>query len=211
MPQDVILLDLGGVLVNVVSVQRLSELLGGQPSDIAALWSRSPSLRRYEGGQCDRDAFAHDIVQELGLPLSPEAFMAEFDQFLQGLYPGAQALLQELAQTGRTLACLTDTNPSQWASLCARTGLDRYFERCFLSYQLGATKPHPSVYRAVQTALGCAPGAIHYFDDHPANVSAGLRAGMDAHEVRGVDGLRRALASLGLLTDGLPPAGPAGA
>ena len=84
----------------------------------------------------------------------------------------------------------------------ARTGLDRHFERCLLSYQLGATKPHPSVYRAALAGLHCAPGAIHYFDDNPANVAAGLRAGMDAHEARSVDGLRRKLRALGLLCAG---------
>ena len=191
----VILLDLGGVLVEVVSVQRLTELFGGLKTreEIARAWSASKSLRLFESGQCSQAAFAAAIVKELRLPIKPEAFIADFELFLKGFYPGARQLLEKLRSSGCILACLTDTNALQWCSLCKRSAIDQYFSRCFLSYELGATKPAASVYQKVINQLNCNPKDIFYFDDNAANVHAGMQMGMTAFQVTGVEELQQEL------------------
>lgn len=197
----VILLDLGGVLVEVVSVQRLCELMkdAAPHEEIAERWLKSRCLNLFESGQLDRYDFARGILEELRLDMLPDEFMAEFDLFLKGFYPGAEMLLEELVRSGHRLNCLTDTNTSQWSSLCKRTAIDQHFNHCFLSYEIGMTKPDPGVYRHVIGVLGCAPGEILYFDDREDNVNAGKNAGMESHLVEGVDGLRQRLSDLGLI------------
>jgi HAD superfamily hydrolase (TIGR01509 family) len=197
----IVLMDLGGVLVEVASARRISQLSGGTLDEAraAALWARSPALAAFERGACAPEAFARAVVAELGLSVSPEDFLAAFAGFLTGLYPGARALLEELGRGPHPLACLTDTNPVQWDSLCRRTGVDGYFQAHFLSWRIGHTKPDPAAYRAVIDALGCPPDQIAYFDDNPANVAAGAWAGMLARRAVGVDGLRAQLEGLGLL------------
>lgn len=197
----ILLMDLGGVLVEVASARRISQLSGGALDEAraGALWAGSPALAAFERGACEPEAFARAVVAELGLPLGPEDFLAEFAGFLTGLYPGARALLDRLARGPHTLACLTDTNPVQWDSLCRRTGVDGYFKRHFLSWRIGRVKPDPAVYRVVIDALGCPPDQIAYFDDNPANVAAGARAGMLARRAVGVAGLTEALTGLGLI------------
>ena len=198
MKPPIILLDLGGVLIDVVSAQRLSVMMGLPVAVAAEKWAGANYLRLFEQGQCTEDAFAAGIVKELGLALPPDAFMEAFRLFLAGLYPGAEALLRSIP-AGYTLACLTDTNSAQWSSLCRRTGVDRYFRHHFLSYQIGQLKPHPAVFRHVIGALACPAADILYFDDRQANVQAGLDAGMRAYQVQGVAGLRETLSTLGVL------------
>lgn len=197
----IILLDLGGVLIEVVSMQRLGELMkGAMPHDeVAERWSKSRYLRLFESGRCGRDEFARGIVEEICLDMPPDEFMAEFDLFLKGFYPGAETLLGELERSGYRLACLTDTNAFQWSSLCRRTAIDRYFGRCFLSYEIGTTKPDPGVYRHVIEGLGCGLGEILYFDDREDNVRAGEKAGMKSYLAEGVGGLSQRLRELKLI------------
>ena len=201
MSDRLILLDLGGVLIEVVSAQRLAVLMDPPVTaeEAAKRWSHSKYLALFESGRCSRDEFAEGVVRELHLSIPPDAFMDEFDLFLRGFYPGAEALLQKLARSRHTLACLTDTNCSQWASLCKRLSIDQYFQHCLLSYQIGRQKPDAKVYQSVIRSLSCSPEKIVYFDDREANVQAGLRAGMESYRVDGVCSLEQKLMDLNLL------------
>lgn len=200
MESRIILFDLGGVLIEVVSVQKLSERMPSYTTnEIARLWSNSKWLDLFESGGCDRETFSHEIVRELGLHLSPEIFMKEFCLFLKGFYPGAEKLLKKLSRSPHILACLTDTNPSQWNHLCRRTSINQYFTNCFLSYQIGKRKPDPEVYRAVLDSFACDPKKILYFDDRDQNVEAGRKVGMEAYRVEGVSELEYKLKELNLL------------
>lgn len=193
-----ILFDLGGVLVEVDSANRLSALTGCPLKEISTKWSNSEYLKRFESGQCDEGAFAEGIVNELSLPISPQEFLCEFSLFLKGFYPGGAELLESLRDR-YILACLTDTNPLQWDSMCRRFSVDRYFQRHFLSFEIGSIKPEPKVYEHVLHALDCAPSEIVYFDDRAANVQAGISAGMTAHRVDGVSELKVKLKELALI------------
>ncbi len=72
-PFDVIVFDLGGVLVELGGVTRMLELLSHRLS-VEELWTRwltSPSVRAFETGQCDAEAFAHALLAEFELAISP--------------------------------------------------------------------------------------------------------------------------------------------
>ena len=205
MHPTVILFDLGGVLLDVVSARRLSTLMEERLpiEEVARRWTQSKYLKLFESGQCGSMAFAAGVMEELGLHMPAEAFLAEFERFIAGFYPGAPALLKAIPGS-YTMACLTDTNEIQWRSLCARVSIDRYFKHTFLSYEIGHMKPNPQVYAHVIQKLGCAPGQILYLDDNPANVEAGREAGMQAQRTVGLSEVRAALEGAGiLLTDHL--------
>ncbi len=200
MKPNVILFDLGGVLIEVVSEKRLFELIGGRMTldEVSKKWSNSDDLALLESGLTDATAFAKSVIEDFDLALSPEAFLSEFSLFPKDFLPGAKELLEEAA--GRyTLACLTDTNAPQWESLSLRISLDRYFSKHFLSYEIGKRKPDPAVYSKVVEALACDPFSIFYFDDKEANVEAGKRAGLHAYQVCGVSELQAKMKDLGLI------------
>jgi len=54
------------------------------------------------------------------------------------------------------------------------------FRPRLFSCDLGATKPHPSVYATVLEGLAAAPASVTFVDDRPDNVDAARRAGFHA-------------------------------
>lgn len=196
----ILLFDLGGVLVDVVSVDRLTAILDDKKSreEVAQLWVNSKYLRLFESGMCTKEQFANGAIEELGLPLSASTFLQEFAQFTSSLYSGVEKLLRKLMRK-HTLACLSDTNALQWQVMCEKMELETYFKYIFLSFEIGKLKPDEAVYAHVLQTLQCDPAQIYYFDDRAANVKAGAAAGMNAFQVEGAEMLAETLLSLGLV------------
>ena len=197
---EVLLFDLGGVLVDFVGFERLNLLLD-EPSDDTAIrkrWIESEALRRFESGQISPAEFAQLFVTEWQLSASPDDFLHLFSDWSRGLYPGADRLLQRLQRTHR-LACLSNSNrvhgPSQ------RRWLDGFVDHFFFSYEMGLAKPDPAIFARTIRRLAVAPIRIAYFDDTTVNVKAATDAGMSAHLVMGVSELSTTLKRLGVLSD----------
>jgi putative hydrolase of the HAD superfamily len=191
--------DLGGVLAEYVGTQRLLALMR-DPVDAAELyriWLFSPAVRAFESGRVSAITFACDIIEELGLGIGPDAFLKEFEDFVTGYYPGADALLQKLAAR-RPLALLSNTNYLQWDKLCRTSGIHRLFRRIFLSYKTGLLKPDAEAFLHVIRELRCAPEDILFFDDNPHNVRGALDACMRAERVDGFAELRETVGRMGL-------------
>jgi len=195
---DVLLFDLGGVLVETSGVAELQRLAG--VTDAAALRRRlvaSPAFVRFETGRCSAEDFARDFLAEWGLGLAPEAFLQLFASWVKA--PAADTL-ELLAGLRRryTLACLSSTNAVHWRRVLGERGLRDALDRHFASHELGLLKPGAEIYARAAQELGCEPAAIVFFDDAPENVAGARAAGMEAHLVAGCSQLRPTLAGLGL-------------
>jgi hypothetical protein len=76
---EMVVFDLGGVLLQLRGVPSMRELSGVSSDD--ELWSRwlgCPWVRRFETGTCSDKDFARGVVDDWGLPISPAAFLDEF-------------------------------------------------------------------------------------------------------------------------------------
>ncbi|MBM3226795.1 MAG: hypothetical protein FJZ47_23775 [Candidatus Tectomicrobia bacterium] len=122
---QVILFDLGGVLVEVDSIPALQRMLGTHLAP-EAIWERwltaSHWVRTFESGQCTPEAFATGIVTEWGLNVVAAAFLENFRTWPTRLLPGVHALLASLAPRF-TLACLSNTNDVHWTHIRDTLGL----------------------------------------------------------------------------------------
>jgi len=196
---SIILLDLGGVLVNVTVLKQLRAMMPEiSEEEIARRWNYE-TLRTLEEGRCTPQEYGARAAAELGLSMTAEEYLEKFALFPEGFYPGAKEVLHRLRRAGHTLACLTDTSIVQWQSLHQRIGLDTYFDHCFLSYEIGKTKPSDEPDAYVLSRLGCSAEEIYYFDDRPNNIEAGIRAGMKTYRVEGTAELEKKLEELGLI------------
>lgn len=192
-----IIFDLGGVLVENVTLSALGALLP-EPCDAEVLrrrWLTSASVRAFELGRSDPPAFAVDFIAEWGLELSSDALLAEFATWPRDFFPESLDLIAEL-RARHVVACLTNCNQLHWAKLGGFAG---QFDAVFSSHLLGRIKPDREIFETVLGLLAVEPCQVYYFDDSPACVDAAGKLGILAHLVDGPTACRQILEAGGLV------------
>lgn len=193
------LLDLGGVVVELSGVDEFGAMVGaGDAASVWRTWLCSPAVRRFERGLCDVDTFAEEIVAELRLRVSPDYFRARFATWPGQLYPGAHALVARL-RAALPVGCLSNTNDLHWQGRMRELGLHGAFDHYFLSHRIGMLKPDEDIFRHVLDVLGVAPAELLFLDDNQLNVDGARALGIDAHLAQGLDQARALLIARGLL------------
>jgi putative hydrolase of the HAD superfamily len=196
---EVVLFDLGGVLVE----------LEGPPVPHAwtdavreqELWDRwlsCPWVQRFERGGCDVREFAAGVVETWGLRVEPEVFTEHLRSWPRGLFPEAEPLVREVAQSAR-VGCLSNTNELHWDGQLDADLLRGFFPgAAFASHELGCVKPEREIYECALTELSVAPERVLFLDDSARNVAGAEAVGLHARRARGPSEARAALAEFGL-------------
>lgn len=198
--KTVLLFDVGGVLVDWDGTTPLIELTEGRLSAEQArrFWMEFESLKPFETGRGDGLDFAQAAVRELGLDMTPQAFLEAFDSWMQGPFPGALELIERIRPEYRR-AVLSNSNPIHWRRLIEDYGLAAPFETLFVSFELGQRKPDAAAFQAVFESLGQPAEDFIFFDDNPECIDAAQALGMRAIQIRGLAQLSAALEELGAL------------
>lgn len=193
-----ILFDIGGVLVALDGTRSLAALLGLEPhhGTIHDLWMRSPSVVAHETGKMGAAEFAAGVVADLELPVTGDDFLREFCCWPKGLLPGALELLDDIPRSYK-VAALSNTSAVHWSSIMAM-GLAGRFEQTYLSHEIGHMKPASEAYAIALEGMGMRPSEVLFLDDGARNVDAARRHGMHAHQVKGPEEARAALAEYGV-------------
>ena len=196
---EVLLFDLGGVLVDFAGFRELGRLLPGglDRAAVRARWIASPLVQRFERAEITPQQFARGVIDELHLGLSPNEFLDAFVEWARGPYPGARSLLRRLGEAYR-LACLSNSN--ELHTPLHRRSMEPLMEKYYFSDELGAVKPEPEIYLHVIADLDVAPARIGFFDDTPVNVQAARDVGITAFRVDGIEALEAQLSRLGVLS-----------
>ena len=194
-----VLLDMGGVLVELGGERPFLEMIGGGigAEEMWRRWLASPCVRAHETGRMETLDFAQEAVREFGLSVSPGEFLEHFTGWLQGPFEGAHELLDELAGRHRT-AILTNLSAVHWP-IAEAYGLFGKVERVIASYRVGAIKPDRDFFAIALAELGADTAGAVFLDDNVVNVEGARAFGLEAYVVRGVDETRACLQELGLL------------
>ena len=196
---DAILFDLGGVIVELVGVERMMQWCPALP-DTETLWKRwlaSPAVRGFETGRTKRDEFARAVIDEFALPIEGTAFLDEFALWPRRMYEDAPALLAELRPRYR-LASLSNTNELHWERFTREWDLPSHFHENFPSYAVGRLKPDADYFEHVLETLGVPARNALFIDDNAITVEAAARVGIVARRAVGPTGVRAVLGELGL-------------
>jgi len=196
-----VLLDMGGVLVELGGERPFLEMIGGDVSaeEMWRRWLASPSVRAHETGRMETLVFAEEAVREFSLSVGPAEFLAHFTGWLNGPFEGAHGLLDELAGHHRT-AILTNISAVHWP-IAEGYGLFEKVERVVASYRIGAIKPDRDFFEIALAELGAtAPEAV-FFDDNLVNVEGARACGIEAYVVRGPGEVRARLVELGFFPE----------
>ncbi len=138
---EIVLFDLGGVLVEPQGVLVMREVAGIE-SD-GELWRRWLTCRwvqAFESGQCSGVDFAHGVVQDWQLSLSPSDFLERYRTWPVGSFPGAEDLVREVKRHIPT-GCLSNTNALRWKAQASAWPWIDLFDPRFLSFEMGVLKP----------------------------------------------------------------------
>jgi glucose-1-phosphatase len=196
---DVVLFDLGGVLIEFGGVGPMKELAGIETDD--ELWHRWLTcrwVRSFERGHCSADDFATGMVGDWGLAVEPDAFLAAFESWPGGTLAGAEALLDRVRRVVPA-GCLSNTNALHWDKNFGQWPILDAFDFRFLSFELGIVKPDRALFDRVAQLLPAPPERVLFLDDNAINVDGAVAAGFVACQVRGVDEARAALVAAGVL------------
>ncbi len=184
--------DLGGVLVRFDDTRLRSAL---RPDVVVDEWWRfvlhSAAYRGFETGRASLD----DVVAA-GRPLfrpdvTDDEVVAAIADWPSRPHDRAFDALARARATGLPVVLLSNTNPLHWGVLEPRFAA--WLDDVFLSYRVGALKPDPAIYAAVEAKLGVAPDGLCFFDDLEHNVAVARARGWQAHRVDGPDDVLAAL------------------
>ncbi|GAB6096324.1 HAD family phosphatase [Desulfatiferula olefinivorans] len=200
MNEPTLIFDLGGVFIELTGVSQMREWTGHRLSvdELWSIWLHSEAVRRFESGLLDPRSFAQGVIDDYALSIDIDVFLDHFSSWSNHLFPGSRRLLSALSER-YTLASLSNTNAIHWTNLCERFGIDRYFHHNFPSHQIGRVKPAIDTFTYVIDQLDSPAEQIFFFDDHPDNIASARQAGLNAHQVVGLDDLNRTLSSLSLI------------
>jgi putative hydrolase of the HAD superfamily len=195
---DVLLFDLGGVLIDFSGFEEMRRLLPrvSDRSEIRDRWIRSESVQLFERGDITPESFARRLVEEFHLELSAEEFLREFVSWARGPYPGALSLLRRLQNTHR-IACLSNSN--ELHTPIHRASIHPHVDTFYFSDEIGLVKPDREIFDHVIHDLAVSPRRIAFFDDTMINVEAAREVGLNAFSVDGIVEVEAQLQRLGLI------------
>lgn len=197
MTVEVVLFDLGGVVIRLSGAPELLEWRGEDLPAVVDRWMTCPWVRQFESGRCGPDEFATGFIDSWELPVGEQRFLEVFRRLPVEIYAGVRETIENLpAQVQR--ACLSNTNELHWGECNGRWDLDDWFERCYLSHELGMMKPDHEIFEHVIADLGAPAESVLFLDDTAVNVQAAREVGMQAEQVVGTDAVRRVLSERGL-------------
>jgi putative hydrolase of the HAD superfamily len=167
----------------------------------AAIWQNwlySTAVREFESGGCNAAVFAAALIREMNLDLTEEAFLAYFQDWPKGLFPGAAELLLAL-QPRVQLACLSNTNELHWRRFSEEHELPDYFDINLPSFKTGHMKPDRIAYQHAVQVIGQPASSILFLDDNETNVLAARDNGLLAEMCKGPEDAKLHLKRHGLL------------
>src|SRR5262245_2000183 len=170
---EVLIFDLGGVLIDFSAFEDLRPLLRKdmQPEEIRQRWISCPHIQLFEIGRLTSSEFAERFVRDWDVIVSPDQFLVEFRSWTRGFAPGARSLLTALRNNYR-LAALSNSNAAHWDCNVSEHGLLDLFDSAFSSHELGWHKPDPRIYTEALKRLGIRANNSGFFDDTLPNVES---------------------------------------
>jgi putative hydrolase of the HAD superfamily len=201
LPFDVILFDVGGVLLSngwdhgerVAAAEKFH-------LDAAELEARNAKVfEAWDRGEISMDDYLNATVFYEPRSFSREEFAAFLLSQSRLLPDGALDILKELAGGGKYLLGALNNEarePNEYRF--NKFGLRNYFDVALSSCYLGLRKPEEAIFHLAIDVMGGKPERILFIDDRQENVDAAKAKGMVAIRFTGADALRRQLSEYGV-------------
>lgn len=198
MTKDILLFDLGGVVVPWVGIDELATITNSTREGVNAKLSGSEVFHAYERGLCEDNVFLSDIVALFNLDIAPQDFAALWNSWVWAPYKGIIDALKALRQR-YALATLTNNNALHWAHLNTLIDVEALFDFTFASHLIHAAKPDVESFEIPLNIMATDPSQVMFFDDTRANLEMARQMGFESYHVDRAKGVMPVLKQLTLI------------
>ena len=174
---DLVVFDLGGVLVQIVRSWAEAHERAGlsfPPPSASEFEARRAALPRHDNGIDDQGVYTAEDVRRMS------------DAWLIKEYPGISRVFDALKAACVDTAVLSNTNDAHWVRLYVQPQDEPEFptlaraKHRFASHVLGVEKPDARAYRHVERVTGHSADRIMFFDDLLENIEGARAVGWTA-------------------------------
>jgi HAD superfamily hydrolase (TIGR01509 family) len=180
--QPVFIFDLGKVLVDFdysIAARKVAARSAKAPEDLHAFLGSSPLLVDYESGRLTRQGFYEAIRDAIGF----RGDLAEFGSYFADIFaemPEMISLQADLRRRGFKTYVFSNTNDLAIEHVRHNFPFFTNFDGYIYSYEVGAMKPLPKIYEAMEAMCGRRGADLIYIDDRAENIAAGAARGWRA-------------------------------
>ncbi len=192
-----VVFDLGGVvfrLDKMIAIERFKKIGVSHVEQYLDDYAQKGIFGDLESGLLTAEQYRDELSRNVGKQLTMEQLEYAWTGYAAELYQRNFDALLRLRHEGFPVALLSNTNPfmMRWARSSAFDGnghgLDYYFDRLYLSYEMRMMKPSPEIFKAMIDGEQTAPEHILFIDDSARNCEAASALGIQTlHPDNGSD------------------------
>jgi glucose-1-phosphatase len=188
---SVIVFDLGNVLLPFdynILIGKLNEIENNLGENFMEYYENNYNLHRsFEKGEISEEDFIERMLKVLGNRIDKEKFCNYFSEIFK-VNEDVISLLPKLKKN-YTIVLLSNTNSIHEKYGWKHYEFLKYFDKLFLSHEIGAYKPEEKIYKAVENFTKKPPSEHIFIDDVPEYVEGAKKMGWDAVKFRSYEKL----------------------
>ena len=182
-----IVFDFGGVIADIdrdKAVQAFIKLGLKDAETRLDKYHQTGIFQELEEGKLTAEGFRDKLGELCRRDLTMEETRQAWLGFFTGIDVRKLHYLETLRREGYKLYVLSNTNPYVMGWACSEhfssegKPLTAYFEKLYLSYQIGCTKPDRRLFEFMLTDSKMQPEETLFVDDGASNIAAGRELGM---------------------------------
>ena len=183
---NIYVFDMGNVITKPSHLNKMyieSEMKCDYPYFKNLFYKSQKADEVYKGLISDNEFFDH-IRKCCNSSKSVSDLMKIYNSNKGGIYLDTVNTIKELKEEGNDIYLLSNLKQIDYDYLKDNIDL-KQFNKLFLSYRLGMSKPNEDIYNFVIKELGT--NKFHFFDDSTENVIAAEKLGINVHLTTGED------------------------
>lgn len=198
-----IVFDVGRVLVDFSYDDFFAWLATrGARFDGVAGFVEKTGLLAYEQGRLTDDQFLARLNGLLNNPVDQPTLIGRWLDLFEPIEDMLQLAGQLKAHYGVYL--LSNTSALHWQHIVPRFRLDAICHDLLASFEVGAMKPDPAIFRAAEQRFGLKAESTVFIDDIATNAEGARQCGWRGIHHRNSQTTRRQLQALGVILDSTP-------
>ena len=198
-PIQAFFFDLGNVLVRF-DHQRSAEKIAAHcrmgPEELYRLFFESPLIIAHDEGRISTREFYEGLKGQVGLSLGYDSFLPVWNEIFSENREVAALVRRLLPRYPCFL--ISNTNRPHFEHIRARFPVINEMTGWILSYEVGALKPNPAIYRRALELAQRPAAEIFYVDDREDLIEAGRHLGFQTHRFQGIEPLQAEIEKRGI-------------